>query len=69
MIKRLVVLGVLAGIGYIIIGVIAQDNGVPGGTATQQLVVSKQYGKPFALIGCGVTLHDPLRCDGIEDWP
>ena len=50
--------------GYIIIGVVAQDHGAPGGESQQQIAVNRAYGKPFALIGCAVTLVDPVYCDG-----
>jgi hypothetical protein len=50
--------------GYIIIAVIANDGGVPGGMGRQELEVSLAYDKPFALIGCGVTLLDPMSCNG-----
>jgi hypothetical protein len=50
--------------GYIIIGIIAAANGVPGGQATQEVEVSRAYAKPFAMIACGVTLNDPVSCDG-----
>jgi len=50
--------------GYIIIGVVARDGGVPGGQAYQQVDVTRAYPSPFALIGCGVTLRDPAFCDG-----
>jgi hypothetical protein len=52
------------GDGYVIVGVIARDDGAPGGSASQEIDVSRAYGQPFALIGCGVTLRDPLACDG-----
>ena len=50
--------------GYIIVGVVARDGGVPGGHAYQQVDVTRAYPSPFALIGCGVTLRDPAFCDG-----
>jgi hypothetical protein len=50
--------------GYIIIGVVARDGGVPGGQAYQQVDVTRAYPSPFALIGCGITLRDPSFCDG-----
>lgn len=50
--------------GYVIIGVIGQDDGLPGGSGRQEIDVSQVYGKPFALIGCGVTLLDPVACNG-----
>jgi hypothetical protein len=52
------------GDGYIIIGAVAQDGGAPGGSSQQRIEVSRAYNKPFALIGCGVLLVDPLPCDG-----
>lgn len=45
-------------------GVIAVDGGLLGGHVTQQVVVSRTYPLPFALIGCSVTLHDPNPGDG-----
>ncbi|HEV8437194.1 MAG TPA: right-handed parallel beta-helix repeat-containing protein [Methylomirabilota bacterium] len=53
------------GDGYVIIGVVAQDNGVPGGQGNQEIQINRLYDKPFALIGCSVTLRDPAHCDGI----
>jgi hypothetical protein len=50
--------------GYIIVGVVARDGGVPGGQGHQQVDVTRAYPSPFALIGCGVTLVDPMLCDG-----
>jgi hypothetical protein len=50
--------------GYIIVGVVARDGGVPGGQGHQQVDVTRAYPSPFALIGCGVTLVDPSFCDG-----
>ncbi len=50
--------------GYIIIGVVAQDGGQPGGSAFQTVEVSQPYPKPFVLIGCSITLNDPEPCDG-----
>ena len=50
--------------GYIIIGIVARDGGVPGGQGQQQVDVTRAYPHPFALIGCGVTLVDPAFCDG-----
>ena len=50
--------------GYIIVGVVARDGGVPGGQGRQQVDVTRAYPSPFALIGCGVTLVDPFFCDG-----
>ena len=51
------------GDGYIIVGVIAQSGGAPGGQSKQEIDVTRAYSKPFALIGCGVMLFDPLSCD------
>ena len=51
--------------GYIIVAVIGADSGFPGGEGTQQFSVNRVYDKPFALVGCGVTLRDPVACDGI----
>jgi len=44
--------------GYIIIGVSAHADGSLGGSANQKVAVWMNYGetKPFALIGCSVTL-------------
>ena len=53
------------GDGLIIIGVVAKDNLQAGGVVDQSIDLSKAYGKPFALVACGVLLHDPMRCDGI----
>jgi len=50
--------------GYIIVGVVARDGGVPGGQGHQQVDVTRAYPGPFALIGCGVTLVDVAACDG-----
>jgi hypothetical protein len=46
------------GDGYIIIMVIANQDGSLGGSSNQKVVVSKNYGetKPFGLFGCSVTL-------------
>jgi hypothetical protein len=43
--------------GYIIIGVIAKDKGALGGETTQNVEINLPYTKPFALIGCSVTVH------------
>jgi hypothetical protein len=63
------------GDGYTIIGVVATGGGfkVPGLTVTfgatgevrQELVIDRYFDKPFALIGCGVTLRDPETCNGV----
>src|SRR5262249_39539186 len=59
------------GDGYIIIGVIGKGGQTlaPGGSPSrgkprQQVQIDAFYDKPFALLGCGVTLRDPLPCDG-----
>jgi hypothetical protein len=52
------------GDGYIIVGVVARDNRAPGGEAKTEVQVTRAYKKPFALIGCGVTLVDRMRCNG-----
>jgi len=52
------------GDGYIIVGVIASDDRAPGGVVPQNIDVSRAYPQPFAVVACGVVLHDPLQCDG-----
>jgi hypothetical protein len=52
------------GDGYILIGVIANASGAPGGHTTQRIVISRSYPKPFGLIGCSVTMHDPNPAAG-----
>jgi hypothetical protein len=49
--------------GYIIIGVIANNGGLWGGSTTQSIVISQQYTLPFALLACSVTLNDPTPGD------
>jgi hypothetical protein len=48
--------GDINGDGYIIITVSAHDDGTLGGSAAQNVVISKTYNHPFALVGCSVTL-------------
>jgi hypothetical protein len=50
--------------GYLIVGVVAKDNGLLGGHVYQSVIISKAYNLPFALIACSVTLHDPTPGDG-----
>jgi len=50
--------------GYLIVAVSAKADRTYGGDATQAVAISAAYTKPFALIGCSVTLHDPNRSDG-----
>ena len=51
------------GDGYIIVAVVAKDGGLLGGTVTQSVVINRTFTKPFGLIGCSVTLHDPTPSD------
>jgi PKD repeat protein len=51
------------GDGYIIVAVVARDDGLSGGSATQSIVVSRSFTRPFGLIGCGVTLNDATPAD------
>ncbi len=63
------------GDGYTIVGVFASPGGitVPGvpvpfgatGEIKQEFVIDRFYDKPFALIGCGVTVRDPATCNGV----
>jgi hypothetical protein len=50
--------------GYLIVGVVAKDNGLLGGSTNQEVEVNKVYDLPFALIACSVTLRDPDKQDG-----
>jgi hypothetical protein len=51
--------------GYLIVGVVNNGSGALGGHVyNQSVVVSQAYDKPFWLIGCSVTLHDPTPGDG-----
>ncbi len=51
------------GDGYIIVAVVARDGGLLGGSTSQQVVISRTYAQPFAVIGCSVTLNDPTPGD------
>ena len=51
------------GDGYIIILVLAHPNGQYGGSSTESVLISQTYAKPFALIGCSVTLNDATPHD------
>jgi hypothetical protein len=51
--------------GYIIVGVVNNGSGILGGHVSQRVTVSQVYTKPFLLIGCSVTLHDPNKYDGL----
>jgi hypothetical protein len=50
--------------GYIIVGVQKDASGTLGGHSTQSVVINRVFDKPFWLIGCSVTLHDPTPGDG-----
>jgi parallel beta-helix repeat protein len=45
--------------GHIIVGVVAGPGGQGDGRLTERLVIARDFGLPFALVGCGLTLHDP----------
>ena len=47
------------GDGRIIVGVVAGPGGQGDGRLTERLVIARDFGLPFALVGCGLTLHDP----------
>jgi len=49
---------------YLIIMVVKDGTGQLGGHTTQDVEISQNYAKGFALIGCSVTLHDPTPSDG-----
>jgi hypothetical protein len=49
--------------GYLIVAVVSNGSGQLGGSSAQSVVVSRTYAKPFALIGCSVTLNDPTPGD------
>lgn len=51
--------------GFLIIGVVAKDDGQPGGLAREYVEIKKVYDKPFALVACGVLIQDPMQCDGV----
>lgn len=44
------------GDGYLIILVVARDNGLLGGVANESINVSRQYPLPFGLLACSVTM-------------
>ena len=45
--------------GYLIIQVLKDTTGQLGGSTSQRFTISQNYAKPFALIGCSITLNDP----------
>ncbi len=49
----------LNGDGFIIVAVAGRDGGLRGGNVTQSLAIRRAFDKPFALVACSVTLHDP----------
>ena len=49
--------------GYQIVAVVSNGSGQLGGSSTQSVVISRNYPKTFALIGCSVTLKDPTPGD------
>jgi hypothetical protein len=49
--------------GYIIVAVTAKDGGLLGGAVTQNVSINRTFPKPFALIGCSVTLRDATPGD------
>lgn len=51
--------------GYLIIGVVNSDYCMYGGHVYEDIIISNYYDKPFALIACSVTLHDPTPNDGL----
>ncbi|MCX7766868.1 MAG: glycoside hydrolase family 55 protein, partial [Candidatus Sumerlaeia bacterium] len=51
--------------GYLIIGVVNSDYCMYGGHVNEDIIISNYYNKPFALIACSVTLHDPTPNDGL----
>ena len=55
--------GDLNGDGYLIIFV-EHSDGFAGGHTTESIVIDASYALPFALIGCGTTLHDANPGDG-----
>ncbi len=44
--------------GYVLIGVIANATGGLGGHTDQHFEINRAYPRPFALVGCSVTVHD-----------
>jgi hypothetical protein len=59
----------LNGDGYTILGLVATGGPNPspfgGGEIAQEITISRFYDAPFALIGCGVMIADPLYCNGV----
>lgn len=55
----------LNGDGYIILMVLAHDDGSLGGSTTQSVDIKLDYPNTFALFGCSVTLVDPDVNDGL----
>jgi hypothetical protein len=53
------------GDGYILVGVQGRSTSKPGGHTDQNFVVDGVYARPFGLVGCSVTVHDPLPGDGV----
>jgi hypothetical protein len=57
----------LNGDGYTIVGVIASGTGpfaLGEGVVRQELTIGAVYARPFALLGCGLTLSDAAICNG-----
>jgi parallel beta-helix repeat protein len=54
------------GDGFVIVLVVKDGTGQLGGHTNQRVTVSRNdYGHPFQLFGCSVTMHDPNRTDGL----
>jgi hypothetical protein len=56
------------GDGYIIVGVLpepAPPGPVLGDGPKKELRIERFYERPFALIGCGVTIIDPANCNSV----
>lgn len=53
------------GDGQILVGVSGNAFNRPGGHTAQQIAIDRVFPAPFALIGCSVTLHDPIPGDGV----
>jgi parallel beta-helix repeat protein len=51
--------------GYLIVAVVAKDNGQLGGSTSQSVSITRSYQLPFGLIACSVTLQDPTPGDGM----
>src|SRR5262249_51452280 len=52
------------GDGFIIVAVAGRAGVRRGGNVTQSLDIGRAFDKPFALVACSVTLHDPMPGDG-----